>query len=161
MGYRNDQYYKQLKQWREQVMPRITVNPNADADAGFDVAAPGVYALRIEGSKSMAAVSEFDSKTTAGNKGLKVRLVFADPSSVTTIQGTPARNVGSIIDNSILIAPAEKQGKLRSLVEACGLVWGDFDTEQLVGQEVQAKVDVEVYQGEQKNVVRRYIKRGA
>lgn len=141
-------------------MTRITANPQADADAGFDIAAPGIYAMRIEGSKNLPAVSEFDSKTTIGNKGLKIRLVFADPSAVNTMQGQPAKNLGSIIDNSILIHPAEKQGKLRSLVEACGLPWGDFDTEQLVGQEVQVKVEVEEYKGEQKNVARRYLKRG-
>lgn len=139
-------------------MARISVNPNADADAGFDIAAPGVYRMRIEGSKNMPAVSEFDSKTTAGNKGIKIRLVFADPSAVSTIQGQTAKNLGSIIDNSVLIAPADKQGKLRSLVEACGLPWGDFDTEQLVGQEVSVKVEVEEYKGEQKNTARRYLK---
>lgn len=141
-------------------MALITTNPAADADSGFDIAAPGIYNLRIEGSKNMPAVSEFDSKTTPGNRGLKIRLVFADPSSVNTVGGQPAKNLGSIIDNSILVAPPEKQGKLRSLVEACGLPWGDFDTDQLVGQEVQAKVDIEEYKGEQKNVVRRYLKRG-
>lgn len=140
-------------------MPRITVNPQADADSGFDIAAPGVYPMRIEGSKNMPAVSEFDSKTTIGNKGLKVRLVFADPSGVQTLQGNVAKNLGSIIDNSILVSPIEKQGKLRSLVEACGISWGDFDTEQLVGQEVLVKVEIEDYKGEPKNTARRYIKR--
>ncbi len=141
-------------------MARITANPQADADAGFDIAAPGVYPMRIEGSKNLAAVTEFDSKTTVGNKGLKIRLVFADPSGVTTIQGNPAKNLGSIIDNSVLISPPEKQGKLRSLVEAAGLPWGDFDTDQLIGQEVLVKVEVEEYKGDQKNTARRYIKKG-
>ena len=114
--------------------------------------------MRIEGSKNMPAVQAFDSKTTAGNKGIKVRLVFAEPSSVDTIKGLPAKNLGSIIDNSILTEPADKQGKLRGLVEAVGLPWSDFDTEQLAGMEVLAKVDIEEYKGEQRNVVRRYVK---
>jgi len=139
-------------------MARITANPQAEADAGFDIAAPGIYPMRIEGSKNMAAITEFDSKTTAGNRGLKIRLVFADPTAVNTIKGMPAKNLGSIIDNSILISPPEKQGKLRSLVEAAGLPWADFDTEQLEGMTVQAKVDIEEYKGEQRNVIRRYLK---
>lgn len=142
-------------------MARIVTNPAAEVDAGFDVGAPGVYPMRIEGSKNMQAVTEFDSKTTQGNKGIKVRLVFADPTGVNTIKGEPAKNLGSIIDNSILIAPPEKQGKLRSLVEACSLPWSDFDTDQLVGQTVLVKVEVEEYKGEQRNVARRYLKPGA
>lgn len=141
-------------------MARIQTNPAAEADASFDIAAPGVYRLRIQGSANMAAVTEFDSKKTPGNRGIKIRLVYVDPTSITTDKGQPARNLGSIIDNSVLIAPAEKQGKLRSLVEACGLPWSDFDTDQLVGLEVEAKVDIEEYNGEKKNVVKRYIKAG-
>lgn len=142
-------------------MARITVNPNADADAGFDIAAPGVYALRIEASKNFPAVQEFDSKSTPGNRGLKIRFVFADPSAVTTIKGETAKNLGSIIDQSCLIYPTEKQGKLRSLVESAGLTWGDFDTDDLEGREVLAKVDIDNYKGEDKNIVVRYLKRGA
>ncbi len=139
-------------------MARISVNPNADADAGFDVAAPGLYRMRIEGAPNMPGVSEFDSKKTPGNRGIKIRLVYADPTIVVKEDGTPAKHLGSIIDNSVLISPPEKQGKLRSLVEACGLPWSDFDTDQLLGQEVLTKVEVEIYNGEKKNTARRYLK---
>lgn len=140
-------------------MARITANPQADVDAGFDIAQPGVYPMRIEGSPNMPAVSEFDSKKTPGNKGIKIRLVFADPTAVMKEDGTPAKHLGSIIDNSVLTSPAEKQGKLRSLVEAAGLPWTDFDTEDLVGKEVMVKVEVEIYNGDKKNTARRYVKR--
>ena len=139
-------------------MARITVNPQAEANAAFDIAAPGSYRMRIEGSPNFPGVSEFDSKSTPGNKGLKIRLVFADPTAVTTLKGTPAKNLGSVIDQSVVTYPAEKQGKLRSLVEACGLAWEDFDTDQLVGKELQANIGIEEYNGETKNVVKRYLK---
>jgi len=139
-------------------MARITVNPNADADAGFDVAQPGVYRLRIEGSANFPAVTEFDSKKTPGNRGLKIRYVFADPTIVTTTEGKTAKNLGSIIDQSCLIYPADKQGKLRSLVESANLTWADFDTDDLDGKEVQAKVGVEEYNGVIRNKIERYLK---
>lgn len=139
-------------------MARITVNPQADADAGFEVAAPGVYPMRIEGSANFPAVAEFDSKKTPGNRGLKIRLVFADPTAIQTTEGKQARNLGSVIDQSVLIAPSDKQGKLRSLVEAVGLAWADFDTDDLAGKEVKAKVGIDEYNGVVRNKIERYIK---
>lgn len=141
-------------------MVRITANPAAEADIGFENAAPGVYAMRCEGSPNMNAVSEFDSKSTPGNKGLKLRWVFSDPSGVVTTEGKPARNLGSIIDQSCLFFPEDKQGKLRSLVEAAGLPWTDFDSEQLVGAEVLCKIELDEYNGTVRNKISRYVKRG-
>jgi len=140
-------------------MPHITVNPQAEADAGFEIAQPGVYRMRIEGATNFPAVQEFTS--AKGNTCLKVRMVFADPTSVTTDKNTVAKNLGSIVDSGLVVAPAEKQGKLRSLVEACSLPWADFDTDQLVGKELQAKVAIEEYNGTKRNNITRYLKPGA
>lgn len=139
-------------------MARITTNPQADADTEFDVAAPGVHLLRIEGSANFQAVSEFDSKSTPGNKGLKIRFVFADPTAVTTTEGQVAKNLGSIIDQSCIYFPEDKQGKLRSLVEAAGMAWADFDSQDLVGREVLCKVGLDTYNGTTRNKIERYIK---
>lgn len=141
-------------------MPLVTPNPNAEADSGFECAQPGVYNLRIEGSANFPDLQEFTSK--AGNKCLKVRLVFADHTSITTDKGTPAKNLNSIIEQSLVLEPAEKQGKLRAFVESAGLVWDTFtDTDMLHGLEVKAKVGIEEYNGEKRNVVQRYVKPGA
>lgn len=137
-------------------MPKVTVNPAAEASASFDVARPGAYRLRIEGTTNFPAVQEFTSK--AGSSCLKVRFVYSDPTSVCKEDGSPANLLGGIIDNSLVVSPAEKQGKLRGFVEACGLAWEDFDTDDLTGKEVMAKVEVEEYQGTKKNVIKRYIK---
>ena len=141
-------------------MGLFTPNPNAEANLAFDIAKPGQYRLRIEGSPNMPGVSEpAPSKSTPGNMVMKVRLVFADPTAVTTIADLPAKNLGSIIDNSLVTMPAEKQGKLRSLVESAGLVWNEFtDTQMLMGKEVTAVLGIEEYNGEQKNTVKRYLK---
>lgn len=136
---------------------QLVPNPQAEADAGFDIARPGNYRLRIEGSPNMPATSEFTSKS--GNTCLKVRLIFADPTAVMNIKGEPAKNLGSIIDASLVISPAEKQGKLRSVVESAGLQWANFtDTDMLNGCEVMTTVGIEEYNGASKNVVKRYLK---
>ena len=135
-------------------------NPNAEANLAFDIAKPGQYRLRIEGSTNMPGVSDpIPSKSTPGNMVMKVRLVFADPTAVYTLKDEVAKNLGSIIDNSLVTQPAEKQGKLRSLVESGGIVWADFtDTQMLMGKEVTAVLGVEEYNGDQKNTVKRYLK---
>ena len=141
-------------------MSLISPNPNAEVNLAFDIAKPGQYRLRIEGSPNMPGVSDpVPSKSTPGNMVMKVRLVFADPTAVYTLKDEMAKNLGSIIDNSLITEPAEKQGKLRSLVESAGLVWNEFtDTQLLVGKEVTAIIAVEEYNGEQKNTVKRYLK---
>lgn len=138
-------------------MGRITVNPNAEANAAFDIVKPGVYQMRIQGSETFAAVQEFTAKS--GNQCIKVRLVYADPTACYKEDGNLARTLGSIIDSSIVIAPAEKQGKLRSVVESAGLSWTDFDTEDLASRELSVKIGVELDQnGEKRNFIQRYLK---
>lgn len=138
-------------------MAILVPNPQAEADAGFDVAQPGTYRLRVEGSANFPAATEFTSKS--GNTCLKLRLVFADPTAVTTTKGSPAKNLGSIIEQSLVISPAEKQGKLKSCVESAGIDWLSFtDTDMLVGKEVNCLVGLEDYNGETRNVIKRYLK---
>jgi hypothetical protein len=64
-----------------------------------------------------------------------------------------------VFDNGIVLSPAEKQGKLKSFVEACGKNWNEMsDTDELVGLELQVNIGLEEYEGVQKNVVKRYVK---
>lgn len=141
-------------------MAIVDVNPEAEASANFDIAAPGVYRMRIEGSPNMPAVTIQNSKTTPGNVCLRIRAVFVEPTAVNREDGTPAKLLGSIIDNSLLISPRDKQGKLRSMVEATGLPWLNFDENDLVGREFLAKVEIELYKGDKKNVIKRYLLKG-
>jgi hypothetical protein len=132
-------------------MAKFTPNPNIESSGQFEVVKPGVYGMRV------AELTEFTS--SKGNQCLKARLEFVDPSSCTKLDGNPATNPGNVFDNGLVMAPAEKQGKLRSFVEACGKNWSDVsDTDELVGAELQVNVGIEEYNGEQKNVVKRYLK---
>lgn len=131
-------------------MPQFTPNLEAEANTSFDVVQPGVYDMRV------AEISDFTS--AAGNHCLKVRLEFIDPTGCAKLDGTPASNPGNVFDNGLVISPADKQGRLRNFVEACGETWGNVtDTDTLVGKEVKVKLKTEEYQGELGNKVSRYV----
>jgi hypothetical protein len=132
-------------------MPTFTPNTNVEASSAFDIVKPGVYPMLVKD------VTEFTAKS--GNECLKVQLEFADKSSLTRLDGQPANNPGNIFDNGLVTSPAEKQGKLRSFVEACGKSWGDItNTDDLIGCEVKVNIGLEEYEGVQKNVAKRYVK---
>lgn len=131
-------------------MPKFTPNPQAEASSAFDVVQPGTYRMRVKDIK------EFTS--SAGNECLKVQLEFVDPSSALRLDGQTATNPGNIFDNGLVTSPKEKQGRLRNFVEACGQKWGDVDdTDILVGAELDVKIKVEEFKGEQANKVNRYL----
>lgn len=132
-------------------MPTFTPNPTAEASSAFEVVKPGVYAMRVKD------ITAFTAKS--GNECLKVQLEYADPSGCVRLDGSPANNPGNVFDNGLVTSPADKQGKLRAFVEACGKSWGDItNTDDLIGSEVKVNVGIEEYNGEQKNVAKRYLK---
>lgn len=132
-------------------MPMFTPNPAAEANVGFDVVQPGTYRMRVKDIKP------FDSKS--GNKCLKVQLEYVDPSALSKEDGTPSSNPGNLFDNGLVTEPAEKQGRLRNFVEACGINWASAgNTDELIGREVDVKIKSEEYQGERSNKVVRYFK---
>lgn len=129
----------------------FTANPNAEASASFDVVKPGLYAMRVD------AIEEVVSK--AGNDCWKVRLVFDNPAACDKLDGSgAANNPGSIFDY-LTTSPADKQGKLRSFVEAMGKPWNSYETHDFLGLTGDVKIGIEEYNGEQKNVVKRYVKK--
>lgn len=131
-------------------MPQFTPNPTAEANAAFDVIQPGTHRMRI------VEITDFQSQS--GNKCLKVRMEYVDPSSLTKLDGSPAANPGNLFDNGLVFEPADKQGRLRNFVEACGKTWGEVsDTDDLVGLEVDVKIKLDEYNGEQSNKVSRYL----
>ena len=132
-------------------MPQFTPNPEAEANAAFDVIKPGVYRMRVE------EITDFQSQS--GNQCLKVRLAYVDPGALMKLDDTPAVNAGNVFDNGLVTSPADKQGRLRNFVEACGHSWGEVsDTDVLIGAEVDVKIKVDEYNGEQSNKVARYLK---
>lgn len=138
-------------------MARLSPNLDVKVDEAFDVAAAGVYPMRIkEVLTSDANGLPFTSEK--GNTSWRVKFEFVDPTAVTNIQGQPCKKLGTIFDMGLVISPSEKQGKLRGLVEACGMQWRELDSEDLIGKEVKVKLDVGLYNGEPRNNVARYIK---
>lgn len=131
-------------------MARLNANPNAEASVEFEVVAPGVYRMRVE------SIEEFVAQS--GSTCWRTRMTYVDPSSLTKEDGTPCSNAGGIIDSGLVASPAEKQGKLRSFVEACGMAWADLDSEDLIGCELDVKVGTDEWQGNRKNVASRYLK---
>lgn len=132
-------------------MPQFNPNPNAEASSAFEVVKPGVYAMRVKD------VTAFTAKS--GNECLKAELEYVDPSGCVKMDGATASNPGHIFDNGLVTAPADKQGKLRAFVEACGKKWGDItDTDQLIGCELKVNIGIEEYEGVQKNIAKRYVK---
>lgn len=133
-------------------MPRITVNPDVESAGGFPVWAAATYRLRVD---------EVKEKTSGSGKAmLNVKLVPVDV--VNDDKGNPISSPGSLYDN-IMVEPVKgKSGGtfsfLRPFVESCGLVWGDFDTDQLQGRECTAKVVIGEYNGNERNEVARYLK---
>ena len=132
-------------------MPQFVPNPEAEANLAFDLVKPDVYRM------SVTEITSFTSQNS-GNECFRVRLAFVDPSGVSKPNGEPAKNPGTLLDNSLVHSDPSKQGKLRSFVEACGEHWGDItDTDVLVGKELSVKTKLEEWQGEQRVSVARYL----
>lgn len=125
---------------------RITVNPDAQASAEFGYAAPGEYTLRI---KKVEQLQKQGSEWAY----LKWTFEFADPNVKAVEEG---KSVGNIFENTSLKPDA--QFRLRDLCEALGLTWGDFDTDQTVGQEVTVRLGTEMYQNKLSNKVESFVK---
>jgi hypothetical protein len=131
-------------------MAKLNANPTVEANAAFDIIQPGDYTMRVE------EITEFVSQNS-GNTCWKVRFSHVNPADCLKLDGTPAANAGALFDNGLVISPPEKQGKLRSLVEALGATWTDLDSDDLVGLECTVKVKLGEWQGDQKNEVARYL----
>ena len=132
-------------------------NPAAEANLGFDVVQPGTYRMRV---KSITDKKKDGSMLISekGNRYYKVELEYVDPTALLKIDGSPVKNAGILFDNGLIYEPTEQQGRLRGFVESCGVRWEDSGDEQsLVGCEVDVKVKIEEYKGEQSNKVSRYL----
>ena len=127
-------------------MALIKANPAAEVSVAFDVVKPGTYPCRIV---------EVTDRNPEKND-LKVTLEYIEPSTLVNVAGEPAKNAGKLFDYVQLAE--DKQWKLRTLTEACGLPWADFDpVVDLVGREVKVTIKLDTYEGTQSNKVARYV----
>ena len=131
-------------------MARLTVNQAAEVSTSFEAVRPGTYRMRIKD------VVDRNNLTPSKND-LKVTLEYVDPTSLVGITGEALKgSAGNLFDYVML--DFEKQWKLRQVVEACGLPWGDLDPgTDLKGQECDVIVKTEAYEGEMRNKVNRYV----
>ena len=138
-------------------MAVLRVNPEAEAGSDFPTFQPGTYRMRIK---------EVQDRSTNPDEGkepkqdYKVTLEYVDSSQLVLLSGSPytgkIEGAGNLFDY-VQQAP-DKQWKLRQLTEAAGLPWENFDpVEALPGKEVDVKVKTEIYEGEQRNKVARYL----
>lgn len=128
-------------------MALININPNAEVKTGFSAVKAGTYQVRIK---------EVKNRNPEKND-LEVIFEFTQPASeLLDHAGQPiTNNVGSLYDYIML--DSEKQWKLRQLVEACQMPWQNFDEQDLVGKELTAVVKIEMYNGEPRNKISRYV----
>ena len=124
---------------------RITVNPAQEASGDFGYAEAGEYTLRIVKCEQM-------QKQGSPNPYLKWTMEFADANTPATEVG---KKVGQIFENTTLKPDA--QFGLRDLCDALGLTWGDFDTDETIGVEFQAKVKIHEYDGKLSNEIGKFI----
>lgn len=128
-------------------MPRITVNPNAEVKS-FQPVKAGTYTMRV---------AEVVDRTPDGKNDLKVTLEHvAIQSELIGVDDRPLTSDPSNVF-AYLQLKEEWQGKLRAFVEACGLHWSDFDTEDLQGLELDVVLAVDEYQGVKNNKAARFL----
>jgi hypothetical protein len=129
-------------------MGMIKANLEAEVSVGFSAVKAGNYKMRI---------TEVTDRNPEKND-LKLKLEFVEPASnLYGVDNQPLKGNASNLFDYVMLAD-DKQWKLRTLTEAVGLPWGDYDPcVELVGKEVEVVVKIEVYEGEQKNKVARYV----
>lgn len=123
---------------------KIKVNPETDA-SGFGYVEPGQYALRV-----------VSCEQKQGTKApyLKWECELVDPNVPTTTgKGKP----GHIFVNTTLSQEGNAQFQLRRMCEALGLTWDDFDTEEVVGLELEVVLGTREYEGTITNEVKKFI----
>ena len=129
-------------------MARLNANPEAEASLAFDTVKPGDYVMRVR------SIEETTSQKS-GNQMWKVTLEYVDPSACVTLDDKPAKNPGTLID--YCVTEPSMQGKVKGFVLACGRQWEDLDSETLIGCDLKVRVKTELYEGEHRNKVGRYL----
>lgn len=129
-------------------MALIKTNPEAEVSLGFSAVKAGTYRMRIV---------EVRDRNPEKND-LEIKLAFVQPASeLLGVDNMPLKGQAGNLFDYIMLA-ADKQWKFRAITEAAGLLWNDYDPVVDLPQcEVDAVVKVELYEGEQRNKIARYI----
>lgn len=124
-------------------------NPEAEVSVGFEVVRAGTYRMRIK---------TVEDRNSLGKNDLKICLEHTEPKeSLVNSKGEALKGQAGGIFDYIMLAP-DKQWKLRTLTEAVGMAWSDYDPlVELPGKEVEVVVKVEPYEGLDTNKVARYV----
>jgi len=123
---------------------KITVDPTTEL-SGFGYVEAGKYRLRVV-SCTQQAGKKFPY--------IKWEFEFVDPNVKSTDEKSKP---GHIFENTTLKPGDSAQFRLRQTVEALGLEWADFDTDEVIGMECDAQVGVHNYDGKLSNEVTRFI----
>lgn len=130
---------------------RINVDPNTDV-GGFGYAEAGQHRLRIV---------EVEYKEGQKAPYLAWKCEFADPNTPTAEKNEDGSNkkLGSIFENTTLKTGDNAQFRLRQLCDAVGIEWSadGIDTDDFIGQEFEAHLGLDEYQGTIKNVIKKFI----
>ena len=124
---------------------KVTVNPNAET-GGFGYAEAGSYRLRVVNC-SIAEGKNYPY--------VKWEFEFADPN----VKATDDKlKPGHVFENTTLKPEGNAQFRLREICEGLGLTWGDFDTEDTKGLELDAALSVKEYEGVFSNDIKKIVR---
>jgi hypothetical protein len=123
---------------------RVTVDPNVE-EGGFGYAAAGQYRLKVV---------KVEQKVGPQAPYLSWTLEISDP-TVQTVTGKG--KVGHVYEITTLKSGENAQFRLKQLCNALGRTWGDFDTDEVIGCELDAVLGIEEYQSIMKNKVEKFI----
>ncbi len=138
-------------------MAILKVNPEAESKSDFPTFQPGTYRMRIKAVQDRATNPDQGKEA---KQDYKLTLEYVDATQLILENGTAytgtLEGAGSLFD--YVMQDPNQQWKLRQLTEAAGLPWVDYDpTVDLIGREIDVKVKTEMYEGEKKNKVGRYV----
>lgn len=123
---------------------RINVDPNTEA-GGFGYVEAGRYRIRV---------LKVEQKEGKNYPYLKWEFELADPNIPTTDgKGKP----GHIFENTTLKSGDNAQFRLKQVCDALGQEWGEFDTDALIGMELDADLGIHEYQGVFSNDVKKFV----
>jgi hypothetical protein len=125
---------------------RINVDPETQA-GGFDYVADGLYTLRV------IDIQEKEKQYPY----LRWELELAD----SNVKGVKGQKPGHVFEITTLKSGNNAQFRLKQICEALGLTWGDFDTDDVKGMELQAYLTIKEYNGTFSNEVDKFVKKEA
>lgn len=127
----------------------IHANPAAEASKEFEAVKPGTYVLRIK---------EVKDRNSEGKNDLEVSMEHTTPNAeLIGLNNEPIKGIPQGLFDYVMLAD-DKQWKLRQITEAAGLAWTDYDpVVDLQGKEVTVVLKNEMYEGQMKNKVVRYV----